>query len=92
MPGHSKLCLQVAYSTRHCALHFCDPGVPPPARRCAVGGGGAGNVWLELGRDKVDVGLCVKNAKKKLYVPDFATPLGDGDSKGGVVCYVLSLR
>ncbi|GAB4816899.1 hypothetical protein N2152v2_003945 [Parachlorella kessleri] len=41
-----------------------------------------GNIWLEVGRDKVDVGLCVKNAGKGLYVPDFAAPVGEGDNKG----------
>jgi hypothetical protein len=50
----------------------------PPAACCPA----AGNVWVEAGRDKVDVGLCVKNAGKALYVPDFAAPLGEGDSKG----------
>lgn len=43
----------------------------------------AGNIWLEVGRDKVDVGLCVKNAGKGLYVPDFATPIGEGEKQGG---------
>ena len=46
----------------------------------------AGNVWLQAGeerRDRVDVGLCVKNGGKGLYVPDFARPLMEnGDAKG----------
>lgn len=45
-----------------------------------------GNVWLQAGeerRDRVDVGLCVKNGSKGLYVPDFARPLMEaGDAKG----------
>jgi 5'-3' exoribonuclease 1 len=45
-----------------------------------------GNVWLQAGeerRDRVDVGLCVKNGGKGLYVPDFARPLMEnGDAKG----------
>ena len=37
-----------------------------------------GNVWVQTGgdrRDRVDVGLSVKNATKQLYVPDFCAPL-----------------
>ncbi|KAL4438007.1 hypothetical protein ABPG77_004228 [Micractinium sp. CCAP 211/92] len=45
-----------------------------------------GNVWLQAGeerRDRVDVGLCVKNGGKGLYVPDYARPLVEaGDAKG----------
>eukprot|EP00887_Chlorella_sp_A99_P000906 scaffold5.g906.t1 len=40
-----------------------------------------GNVWLQTGeerRDRVDVGLCVKNGAKGLSVPDFCAPLQDG--------------
>ena len=46
-------------------------------------------MWLQAGeerRDRVDVGLCVKNGGKGLYVPDFARPLMDnGDAKGEAV-------
>lgn len=36
-----------------------------------------GNVWVLTGRDRrdrVDVGLCVRNAAKSLFVPDYAAP------------------
>jgi 5'-3' exoribonuclease 1 len=48
-------------------------GVSPRTLGCM-----AGSVWIRTGadrRDRVDVGLCVKNAAKGLYVPDFAAPL-----------------
>ncbi|KAL4425618.1 hypothetical protein ABPG75_009634 [Micractinium tetrahymenae] len=45
-----------------------------------------GNVRLQAGeerRDRVDVGLCVKNGGKGLYVPDFARPFIEaGNAKG----------
>lgn len=37
-----------------------------------------GNVWVQCGeerRDRVDVGLCVKNGGKGLCVPDFCAPM-----------------
>lgn len=52
-------------------------------------------MWLQAGeerRDRVDVGLCVKNGGKGLYVPDFARPLMEnGDAKGGPpLCHVCT--
>ncbi|KAI3438723.1 hypothetical protein D9Q98_001143 [Chlorella vulgaris] len=45
-----------------------------------------GNVWVQAGeerRDRVDVGLLVKNGAKALYVPDYARPFMEGgDVKG----------
>lgn len=37
-----------------------------------------GNVWVQIGeerRDRIDIGLCVKNGAKGLYVPDYCAPL-----------------
>ena len=49
-----------------------------------------GNVWLQAGeerRDRVDVGLCVKNGAKAVYVPDFARPnMEGGEAKGACSC------
>ena len=78
-------------STTHSSL-------PPPApavRNAATAA--IGNVWVQAGeerRDRVDVGLCVKNGAKGLYVPDFAKPIleaapggapGGGEAKGGCI-------
>lgn len=67
--------------------HTLAPAIPCPLL--------AGNVWLQAGeerRDRVDVGLCVKNGGKGLYVPDFARPLMEnGDAKGGPPCDMLAL-
>jgi hypothetical protein len=53
-----------------------------------------GNVWLQAGeerRDRVDVGLCVKNGAKAVYVPDFARPMMEGgEAKGAYTAPVLS--
>ena len=52
-----------------------------------------GNVWLQAGeerRDRVDVGLCVKNGAKAVYVPDFARPMMEGgEAKGAYTAPVL---
>lgn len=46
-------------------------------------------MWVQAGeerRDRVDVGLLVKNGAKGLYVPDYARPFMEGgDVKGGWV-------
>jgi hypothetical protein len=44
------------------------------------------NVWVRTGeerRDRVDIGLCVKNAKAGVYVPDYAVPLVEPGQGGG---------
>lgn len=39
----------------------------------------AGNLWLHVGDNKVDLGLFVKNAGKNMCVPDFVRPQPDND-------------
>jgi 5'-3' exoribonuclease 1 len=37
-----------------------------------------GNVWVQIGedrRDRIDIGLCVKNGAKGLFVPDYCAPI-----------------
>lgn len=66
------------------AVLFSTSCCPQP--RALLAPSPAGNVWLQAGeerRDRVDVGLCVKNGGKGLYVPDFARPFMEaGDAKG----------
>lgn len=59
-------------------------------------------MWLQAGeerRDRVDVGLCVKNGGKGLFVPDFARPImesgdakGEGRRAGGLVALLRPAR
>lgn len=82
-------CLPAAAASLHAR---CQPALElwvnadSPLLHHAYLASAAGNVWLQAGeerRDRVDVGLCVKNGAKGLYVPDFARPMMEGgDAKG----------
>lgn len=48
-----------------CAFHHTLECVVP------FGLAGAGNVWVNTGDERLDVGLCVKHGPKSLCVPDY---------------------
>ncbi len=80
--GHACPCWTWSLLCLHSHTHCPSTDTPCPPFHAPS----AGNVWLQAGeerRDRVDVGLCVKNGGKGLYVPDFARPLMEGgDAKG----------
>lgn len=64
----------------HVAVEYFPTGIV--ARKLGVSGSTlgriTGNVWVATSsekKDKVDIGLCVKNASQQLYVPDYCVPL-----------------
>lgn len=42
-------------------------------------GGITGNLWLQTGEEKVDLGLCVKHGAKGLCVPDYVQAQPDNN-------------
>jgi len=75
---------QVASSAKR-LLHSMKPRYTPSGRVSAMLGVTpqalgkiTGNLWVSIGEnrnDTIDLGLCVKDGKKGLHVPDFCAPL-----------------
>jgi 5'-3' exoribonuclease 1 len=78
---------QAAHTARRILSNFNNVNYQPSgqvARKLGVSprtlGRMTGNVWVKVGEersrgDRVDIGLCVKNGAKGLFVPDYCIPL-----------------